>query len=106
MLISSDEVSAMVQRAIREGARKIGISDADYLPAAELLPLIERADAHAHHLVIAFAEAYGDWFRVVERLEVTHPQGAKTDAKATSALTNAMKTRDDARAALVEWLRS
>jgi hypothetical protein len=106
MLITADEAASIIQRAIRESARKIGVQDVDYIPAAELLPEIQVRDAAAHALVLRFAVAYGDWFRLVQRLEVTHPGGAKEDAAATKALIDAINERDESRAALLKWMRS
>lgn len=105
MLISADEASGIIKHAVRETARKLGIADVDYVPAAELLDAIRERDTEAYELVQGFALAYGDWFRLVQRLETTHPNGAQSDRKAASDLIAAIQARDDSRSALLAWLR-
>lgn len=104
MILTRNEMAGLIQYAIHKTASTLSISDIEWKTTDELLPLIKLEDNTTYELLIAFIEAYSDWFGFHKDLERLGKTG-KLDPWDTQTLIQKIKKRDETRAAIIERLK-
>jgi len=104
MFLTRNEMAGLIQHAIHKTASTLSISDIEWKTTDELLSLIKLKDNKTYDLLIAFIEAYSDWFGFHENLERLGKTG-KLDPWDTKTLVQKTKKHDEKREAIIARLK-
>jgi hypothetical protein len=104
MFLTLNEVTGLIQYAIRTTASKLGVSDVEWKVTDELLPLIKEKDDKTYDFLITFIEAYSEWFKFHEQIESLGRTG-NLNAQETKQLRELIAKRDATREAILKKIK-
>lgn len=104
MIISKSEVIAVSSHAIRTTAERLGVRDAAWKAADELLEAIKTKDGQTHKVLTAFVCAYEDWFAFHLWIE-ENAKGGKLNSQEGKMLADKIRVRDTTRNAILKRLK-